>query len=74
MHCPLSTICQELVPLRASLATPFFQGIPIFPREISSFSLGKIGGKIGIPWENGVAKLALRLCIFHLCTCTKTEL
>jgi hypothetical protein len=38
MHCPLSTICQELVPLRASLANPFFQGIPISPREISSFS------------------------------------
>jgi hypothetical protein len=27
-----------------------------FPREISSFSLGKIE----IPWENGVHKLALK--------------
>jgi hypothetical protein len=40
--------------LRASLGTPFYQGIFIFSREISSFSLGKIG----IPWENGVSKLA----------------
>jgi hypothetical protein len=28
--------------LRASLGTPFSQGIFIFPREISLFSLGKI--------------------------------
>jgi hypothetical protein len=32
---------------KASLATPLFQGISIFPREISSFSLGKMGS----PWE-----------------------
>jgi hypothetical protein len=38
-----------------SLGTPFFQGIPIFSREISLFSLGKIE----ISWENGVPKLAL---------------
>jgi hypothetical protein len=38
-----------------SLGTPFSQGISILPREISSFSLWKIG----IPWENGVPKLAL---------------
>jgi hypothetical protein len=29
--------------LRLSLGTPFSQGISIFPREISSFSFGKIG-------------------------------
>jgi hypothetical protein len=38
------------------LGTLFSQMIFIFPREISSFSLGKIG----IPWENDVPKLALR--------------
>jgi hypothetical protein len=38
--------------LRVSLGTPFSQWIFILPREISSFSLGKIG----IPWENGVSK------------------
>jgi hypothetical protein len=37
------------------LGTPFFQVFFIFPREISSFSLGKLK----IPWENGGAKLAL---------------
>jgi hypothetical protein len=42
--------------MRASLGTLFSQGISIFPREFSSFSLGKIG----IPWENGVPKLALK--------------
>jgi hypothetical protein len=41
---------------RVSLGTLFFQAIFIFPREISSFSLGKIE----IPWENGVSKLALK--------------
>jgi hypothetical protein len=35
--------------------TSFSQGISIFPREISSFSLVKIG----IPRKNGVPKLAL---------------
>jgi hypothetical protein len=40
---------------RASLVTPFSQGIYIFPREISSFSLGKIK----IPGKNGVPKLVL---------------
>jgi hypothetical protein len=39
------------------LATPFFQGIPIFQRENELISLGKIK----IPWKNGVAKLALRV-------------
>jgi hypothetical protein len=46
----------KFLPLRASLGAPFFQGISIFPREISSFSLGKIG----IPSENGVSKLTER--------------
>jgi hypothetical protein len=45
--------------LRSSLGTPFFQGISIFPREISSFSLGKIR----IHWENNVSKLALKRMI-----------
>jgi hypothetical protein len=43
--------------LRASLEISFFPRIYIFPREISSFSLGKIG----IPWESSVPKLPLRL-------------
>jgi hypothetical protein len=42
---------------RASLATIFLQGISIFPREISLFSLGKIE----IPWKNKVVKLALKI-------------
>jgi hypothetical protein len=42
--------------LRASLGTPFFLGIPIFPRENKLISLGKIG----IPWKNVVPKLALK--------------
>jgi hypothetical protein len=46
----------ELIFLRASLETPISHGILIFPREISSFSIGKIR----IPWEIGVSKLALR--------------
>jgi hypothetical protein len=46
---------KEIFSFRASLETPFPQGILIFPREISSFSFGKIR----IPWENGVPKLAL---------------
>jgi hypothetical protein len=41
--------------LRASLGTPFSQGIFIFQREISSF----FHGKIEIPWEKEVPKLAL---------------
>jgi hypothetical protein len=41
--------------LRASLGTPFSQGIPIFPRENELISLGKMK----IPWENRVPKLAL---------------
>jgi hypothetical protein len=45
-----------VVTFRASLATLFFQGISIFSREISSFSFRKMG----ILWENEVAKLALR--------------
>jgi hypothetical protein len=46
----------EITIIRASLGTTFSQGIFTFPREISSFSLGKIE----IPWENGVPKLALK--------------
>jgi hypothetical protein len=42
--------------LRASLGTPFFQGISIFPRENELISLGKMK----IPWENEVPKLALK--------------
>jgi hypothetical protein len=39
--------------VRASLATPFSQGIPVFPRENELTSLGKMK----IPWKNGVAKV-----------------
>jgi hypothetical protein len=35
-------VCLARYPLRASLGTPFSQGIFIFPDEISSFSLDKI--------------------------------
>jgi hypothetical protein len=45
----------ELQIIRASLGTPFSQGILIFPRENELISLGKIR----IPWKNGVPKLAL---------------
>jgi hypothetical protein len=41
--------------MRASLETLFSQGFFVFSREISLFSLGKLE----IPWENSVAKLAL---------------
>jgi hypothetical protein len=41
--------------IRASLGTLISYGIFIFPREISSFFLGKIK----IPWEISVPKLAL---------------
>jgi hypothetical protein len=34
--------CHIPLPLRASLGTPFAEGIFIFPRKISSFSLGKL--------------------------------
>jgi hypothetical protein len=43
------------------VGTPFFQGIPIFPRKNKLISLGKIG----IAWENGVFKLALRDTFFY---------
>jgi hypothetical protein len=49
-----------IFPLRASLGTLISHGIFIFPREISSFSLGKMK----IPWEISVPKLAL---IYVLC-------
>jgi hypothetical protein len=42
--------------LRANLVTTFSHGISIFLREISSFLLGKIE----IPCENVVPKLALK--------------
>jgi hypothetical protein len=42
--------------LRASLGTPFFQEISIFLWENELFSLGKME----IPWNNGVSKLALK--------------
>jgi hypothetical protein len=32
----------KIISLRASLGTPFFLEISIFPREISSFSQGKM--------------------------------
>jgi hypothetical protein len=58
-----SAVCLDaLNSLRANLGTTFFlfQGISIFLGEISSFSLGKIG----IPWENVVPKLALNMTYF----------
>jgi hypothetical protein len=51
---------REIKYLRASLETLFFQGFFVFQREISSFFLGKLE----IPWENSVVKLALRPCSF----------
>jgi hypothetical protein len=42
------------------LETQFSQGISIFPWEISSFSLGKMK----IPWENVVPKLALKRILY----------
>jgi hypothetical protein len=42
--------------VRASLETPLSQGILIFSRENELISIGKIG----IPWKNGVPKLALK--------------
>jgi hypothetical protein len=51
-----------LTSLRASLGTQFSQGISIFPRDISLFSLGKIV----IRWENGVPKLALNIYFSRL--------
>jgi hypothetical protein len=47
--------------LRARLGTTFSQEISIFPREISSFFLGKIE----IPWKNVVPKLALTIYPFR---------
>jgi hypothetical protein len=41
--------------LRVSLGIPIFQGISIFPWENELISLGKMK----IPWEIGVPKLAL---------------
>jgi hypothetical protein len=51
---PENPTCAKLT-LRASLGTLISHGIFIFPREISSFSLGKMK----IPWEISVPKLAL---------------
>jgi hypothetical protein len=45
----------KILHIRASLGTTFSQGFFIFPKKISSFSLGKLK----IPWKNVVAKLAL---------------
>jgi hypothetical protein len=45
----------------ASLSTPFFQGIFIFLREISSVSFGKMK----IPRKNRVLKLALMFGYMH---------
>jgi hypothetical protein len=53
--------------LRASLGTPFSQGIFIFPREISLFFIGKMK----IPWENGVPKLGINCGQF--CTVAYTR-
>jgi hypothetical protein len=52
---------------RASLGTLIFHGIFIFTREISSFSLGKMK----IPWEISVPKLALK---FKTLTQTNVEI
>jgi hypothetical protein len=54
--------CHKQNNLRASLGTPIFQGISNLPREISSFS----HGKIEIPWEIGVSKLALNGVVIYL--------
>jgi hypothetical protein len=43
--------------LRASLGAPFSQGVHIFPRENELISLGKMK----IPRDNEVPKLALRV-------------
>jgi hypothetical protein len=56
VSCVFEDLQKRKAPNRASLGTPFSQRISIFPREISSFSLGKIE----IPWENRVPKLDLK--------------
>jgi hypothetical protein len=45
----------QMTTIRASLGTSIFQGISIFPWENELIFLGKIE----IPWEIGVPKLAL---------------
>jgi hypothetical protein len=50
------TTLECLVAVTASLGTPFYQGIFIFPWENELISLGNIE----ILWENSVSKLALR--------------
>jgi hypothetical protein len=63
MNCPSLGIVMRVIcigwvffQVRANLGTTFYQGILIFPRKISSFSLEKIE----IQWENGVPKLAIK--------------
>jgi hypothetical protein len=57
------TIVFNVETLRASLETLISHGIFIFPREISSFSLGKMK----IPWEISVPKLALKVFEGTIC-------
>ena len=47
----------HVIQIRASLGTPFFQGISIFPKKNELICLGKIE----IPWKNMVPKLALNI-------------
>jgi hypothetical protein len=50
-------VINKIFNFRASLGTPFSRGIPIFPRENELISFGKMK----IPWENRVPKLALKV-------------
>jgi hypothetical protein len=54
--------CKRFFPFRVSLGTIFSHRISIFPRENELISLGKIE----IPWENVVPKLALTIYFNHL--------
>jgi hypothetical protein len=57
--CNLLGLSQWNYTLRARLGNSFSQGVFIFPREISSFSLGKMK----IPWKNEVPKLVLNVFV-----------
>jgi hypothetical protein len=68
---PLGTLSYVILlvfSLRTSLGTPFSHGIFIFPKEISSFFLGKIR----ISWENVVPKLALTFFVYWTCILERT--
>jgi hypothetical protein len=51
-----------LARLRASLGTPIYQEISIFPWENELISLGKMK----IPWKIGVPKLALKVKLSNI--------